>query len=179
MNEALLIPSYTDLVTNYYQILTCANYLCTMTHLAFVLKPITSYCFNICDRLQENRAQRGPTKKFFWHLHTPWHADIKLSKFYRRSFSHSRYISPNRSLRQAYLIQFYELAKSIFLRCLRMPRCARFSHRRSHIYRVTTTKVMYSGNFFSFYTLNTCYQECINTVSNIMCSSSDIENIQE
>ncbi len=54
----------------------------------------------ICDRLQENRAQRGPDKKFyFWHLQTPWQADIKLSKFYRHSFSHSRYISPNRSLR--------------------------------------------------------------------------------
>ncbi len=53
-----------------------------------------------CDRLQENRAQRGPDEKFFFlHLHTPRQADIKLSKFYRRSFSHSRYISPNRSLR--------------------------------------------------------------------------------
>ncbi len=41
----------------------------------------------------------APTKNFFLHLHTPRQADIKLSKFYRRSFSHSRYISPNRSLR--------------------------------------------------------------------------------
>ncbi len=48
----------------------------------------------ICDRLQENRAQRGPDE----NLQTPWQADIKLSKFYRRSLSHSRYISPNRSL---------------------------------------------------------------------------------
>ncbi len=56
---------------------------------------------------------RPRRKNFFLHLQTPRQADIKLSKFYRRSFSHS---------------------KSIFLRRLCMPRCARFSHRRSHIY---------------------------------------------
>ncbi len=33
------------------------------------------------------------------NLNIPRQTDIKLSKFYRRSFSHSRYISPNRSLR--------------------------------------------------------------------------------
>ncbi len=59
-------------------------------------------CFIKCDRLQENRAQRGPDKKIFFCTYTllgKQILDIKLSKFYRRSFSHSRYISPNRSLR--------------------------------------------------------------------------------
>ncbi len=33
---------------------------------------------------------RPRQNNFFLHLHTPWHPDVELSKFYRRSFSRSR-----------------------------------------------------------------------------------------
>ncbi len=58
------------------------------------------YC--ICDRLQENWAQRGTLRKnFFLHLQSCRRPDIELSKFYRRSLSCSHYNRPNRSLPSA------------------------------------------------------------------------------
>ncbi len=52
----------------------------------------------ICDRLQENWAQRGPHQKiFFLHLRICRHPDIEPSKVYCCTFSCFRYIRPNRS----------------------------------------------------------------------------------
>ncbi len=56
---------------------------------------------SLCDRLQENRAQRGTLRNFFWHLQSCRRPDIELTKFYRRSLSRSRYNKPNRSLPSA------------------------------------------------------------------------------
>ncbi len=41
-NVALFLLLYTDFVINFYQILLCVNYLCTLARLPFVLKHITS-----------------------------------------------------------------------------------------------------------------------------------------
>ncbi len=90
-------------------------------------------CGIICDRLQENRAQRGTLRKiFFLHLQSCRRPDIELSKFYRRSLSRSHYNRPNHSLPSAWNNIFLR-NRSIFSRYLRTPRCARFSCRRSHI----------------------------------------------
>ncbi len=86
----------------------------------------------ICDRLQENRAQRGILRKFFFALQSCRCPDIELSKFYRRSLSRSHYNRPIRSLPSAWNNTFLR-NRSIFSRYLRTPRCARFSGRRSHI----------------------------------------------
>ncbi len=59
------------------------------------------YVISICDRLQENRAQRGTLRIFFLHLQSCRRPDIELSKFYRRSLSRSHYNRPNRSLPSA------------------------------------------------------------------------------
>ncbi len=62
----------------------------------------TEKVHNICDRLQENQAQRGTLrKKFFLHLQSCRRPNIELSKFYRRSLSRSRYNRPNCSLPSA------------------------------------------------------------------------------
>ncbi len=67
----------------------------------------------ICDRLQENRAQRGTLQKnFFWHLQSCRRPDIELSKFYRRSLSRSHYNRPNRSLRSAWNNTFLRIDRS-------------------------------------------------------------------
>ncbi len=93
---------------------------------------------HICDRLQENQAQRGTLrKKFFLHLQSCRRPDIEFSKFYRHSLSRSHYNRPNRSLPSAWNYTFLR-NRSIFSRYLRTPRCARFSRRRSHnIYILT------------------------------------------
>ncbi len=41
----LLLLLYTDFVINFYPILPCVNYLCTMAREPFVLKHITSYYY--------------------------------------------------------------------------------------------------------------------------------------
>ncbi len=73
-----------------------------------------------------------PSKILFLHLQSCRHPNIELSKFYYRSLSCSRYNRPNRSLPSAWNNTFLR-DRSIFSRCLRTPRCARFSHRRSHL----------------------------------------------
>ncbi len=86
----------------------------------------------ICDRLQENLAQRGTLRIFFLHLQSCRHPDIKLSKFYRRSLSRYHCNRPNRSLPSTWNNTFLR-NRLIFSRYLRTPRCARFSCRWSHI----------------------------------------------
>ncbi len=75
---------------------------------------------------------RHPSGKKIVHLQSCRRPDIELSKFYRRSLSHSHYNRPNHSLPSAWNNTFLR-NRSIFSRYLRTPRCARFSCRRSHI----------------------------------------------
>ncbi len=102
----------------------------------------------ICDRLQENRAQRSTLRKKFFllHLQSCRRPDIELSKFYHRSLSRSNCNRPNRSLPSAWNNTFLR-NRSIFSRYLRTPRCARFSCRRSHIY------ILYIFFFFKLVTV--------------------------
>ncbi len=88
----------------------------------------------ICDRVQENRAQRGTLRKnFLLHLQSCRHPVSELSKFYRCSWSRSHYNRLNRSLPSAWNNTFLR-NRSIFSRYLRTPRCASFSCRWSYIY---------------------------------------------
>ncbi len=64
------------------------------------------FAMYICDRLQENRAQRGTLRKIFFHLQSCRRPDIELSEFYRRSLNCSHYNRPNRSLRRLETIHF-------------------------------------------------------------------------
>ncbi len=87
---------------------------------------------NTCDRLQENRVQRGPYQKnfFFCTLHSS--ASIILSSpSFKAIASTSWYMHPNWSLLLAYLIHF-KLNRS-FPDVLRALCCAQFSYRPSHL----------------------------------------------
>ncbi len=95
---------------------------------------VFSYKLHMWPSTGKPGTTRHPSKKFFLHLQSCRRPDIELSKFYRRSLSRSHYNRPNRSLPSAWNNTFLR-NRSIFSRCLRTPRCARFSCRRSHIKR--------------------------------------------
>ncbi len=69
---------------------------------------------NICDRQQENRAQRGTLRKNILHLQSCRRPDIELSKFYRHSLSRSHYNRPNRSLPSAWKQYIFKKLINLF-----------------------------------------------------------------